>query len=54
MTYLLVNWHGPKGMDAAIISDECGMPRIFLTKEEAEEYVNTNLNGSYAIVEVEG
>lgn len=52
MTYLLINWYELNGSDAVVVSDKDGSAKLFSTREEAETYWATEMNGSMAIVEV--
>ena len=49
--FIIVNWWFDGSMPA-LITDDDGNPRKFITEEEAQEYCNTELNGYYKVVEL--
>ena len=51
MCWVILNWDAPEV--ATIVSNYVGMPRLFDTKEEAEEYAGENINFSWKIVKLE-
>lgn len=50
--FIIVNWWYDR-KDAVIVMDENGEQKRFITREEAEEYCNTELNGHYAVIDLE-
>jgi hypothetical protein len=50
--FIIVNWWF-EGSYAAIVTHEDGTQKEFVTREEAEEFCNTELNGKYHIIDLE-
>ena len=51
--FIILNWYKENGSDVDLIVEILGGIRIFFTREEAEEYCNTELNGFYKVVDLE-
>jgi len=52
--FIILNWWEKDGTDAIlIIVPTIGINKIFSTREEAEEYCNTELDGFYKVIDLE-
>ena len=51
--FIILNWYKENGSDIFIVTELLGSIKIFPTREEAEEYCNTELNGFYKVVDLE-
>lgn len=53
--FIILNWWNVDGSDInVLLGEDLGKPKMFSTREEAEEFCNTELNGFYKVIDMEG